>query len=80
MYHHLHLVIEKGDYIGLGLLDSIDPDWISTVRLNVVLESFETLLPNLILEVSENGYQWVRYRYRSQSYCLVRRAIADTPA
>lgn len=53
-------MIEKDGYIGLGLLEPIDPEWISTVKLSAILEHSERVLENLMVEISGDGYHWVR--------------------
>lgn len=53
--------MKADDYIALGLLKTIDAQWIQKVRLNFILEDVEAIAPGLIIEVSTDGYEWVRY-------------------
>jgi len=54
-------VAKQGDYVGLGLIKSLDPVWTPTVSLHFILEDIESFLPGLTIEVSFDGYHWVRY-------------------
>ncbi|GAA5855579.1 hypothetical protein JCM5353_005456 [Sporobolomyces roseus] len=54
-------VAKKGDYVGLGLIKALDPVWTPTVSLHFILEDVEQFLPRLTIEVSFDGYHWVRY-------------------
>lgn len=53
--------MKADDYIALGLLSTIDSQWIQKVRLNFVLEDVEAVAPGLVIEVSVDGYEWVRH-------------------
>lgn len=53
-------VVQAGDYIAMGLLAPIDSQWTPRLTLNFVLEKIESILPGLILQVSSDGYHWVR--------------------
>lgn len=55
-------LIQKGDWVGLGLLEQIEVSWIPRVRLHVVLEDSDQVLGHLKLEVSVDGYSWTAPR------------------
>lgn len=55
-------VARAGDYVGLGLIRAVDPVWTPSLVLHFIIEDVELLLPSLQVEVSGDGYSWVRER------------------
>ncbi|KAL8278044.1 hypothetical protein RQP46_009504 [Phenoliferia psychrophenolica] len=53
-------VMRPGDYIGLGLLAAVDPQWVPRLTLHFVLEHVKDISELLSAEVSLDGYRWVR--------------------
>ncbi|KAM0747421.1 hypothetical protein T439DRAFT_329152 [Meredithblackwellia eburnea MCA 4105] len=52
-------VIHKGEYVGIGLLAPVDPQWIPKLALHFVLEDYAEVSNILSFEVSGDGYRWV---------------------
>jgi hypothetical protein len=52
-------VIRKGDYIGLDLLTQIQVDNRPAISVQAVMEHAATVMDQLKLEVSTDGYNWV---------------------
>lgn len=52
-------VVQKGDYIGLGLLSPLDSRWLPEISLHFMLEDIELIAHGLVVEVSSDGYNWV---------------------
>ncbi|GAA6004003.1 uncharacterized protein JCM10292_000647, partial [Rhodotorula paludigena] len=60
-------VVKEGDYVALGLLEPLDAAWTPLVALRVVLADAFELLRLVRVEVSSDGYHWVRFRALSLS-------------
>ncbi|GAA6009552.1 hypothetical protein JCM11491_003601 [Sporobolomyces phaffii] len=57
-YRSLDLA-KDGDFIGLGLIKSLDPIWTPSIVLHFILEDAADFLPVLEVQVSSDGYRWV---------------------
>ncbi|GAA5849348.1 hypothetical protein JCM9279_006456 [Rhodotorula babjevae] len=53
-------VVRTGDYLALGLLEPLDAAWTPRVTLHVILAHADEVLKRVRVEVSGDGYRWVR--------------------
>ena len=65
---HSPAVVRTGDYLALGLLEPLDAAWTPRVTLHVILAHADEVLKRVRVEVSGDGYRWVRSSSRSLSF------------
>ncbi|GAA5909510.1 uncharacterized protein JCM6883_003969 [Sporobolomyces salmoneus] len=51
-------VAKSGDYVGLGLIQPLDPVWTPSIVLHFVFEDVEKFLPRFEVQVSSDGHEW----------------------
>lgn len=75
------VAIQENDYIGLALLSPFKPSSRPSVRLELVAEHHDLLLPNLVLEVSTDGISWRSALTQSNSFaCASTKQSSNIPS